>query len=240
MSDNKQDQLNEINATLATHSLKPLAALGDHTRGKIELVEIIEIFDHSKRFFTDVQFRCLFPGGAEGRYTIRWNANSAVSDGAVMLVIVNGRLAIVRQYRPALGTFLDELPRGFGEEFDRAQVHGRLGTMTFGDLPLATALRELGEEVLEGATVESVTHLGNIAENSSTHTATPAYWLIEVTVAEVALKQRLSNITADEGIALKLWTYQEALRNIGTRLLDAHSIVGMALLGKRLAGLAAL
>lgn len=233
MSGNTPDaraaRLDAINAALAARNLKPLEAIGNAEHGQIELLEIIEFFDHSSRFFTDVMFSCRFPGGVEGRFTIRWNANSLIADGAVMVVLVNGtRIAMVRQFRPVLGTWTTELPRGFGETIDNAKVHGRLGTVQIGDLPLGNALRELGEEVMESARVVSVQHLGNIAENSGTHTTTPSYWVIEISVDPELLKRRLDEYT-EEGLALQLWTYRKTVAEIGFKICDAHSIVALAL-----------
>ncbi|HEX3081865.1 MAG TPA: hypothetical protein VHQ86_01285 [Candidatus Saccharimonadia bacterium] len=224
----RAERLARVNAVLREHNLKELRSLGDHTNGQIELVEIVDVFDHSARFFTDVQFSCLFPNGNEGRFTIRWNANSAVSDGAVMVVTINGNIAVVRQYRPALGTWMTELPRGFGESLDNAQVNGQLGTLQIADLPIATALRELGEEVVASARVVSVTHLGNIAENSGTHANTPAYWAIEIEVDPETLRRRRAEVS-EEGLALQTWTYDRAMNAIGGALADSHTITGLAL-----------
>jgi hypothetical protein len=212
--------LAQINSELAARNLKPLAELGDHTHGQIELTSLHAIFDHSARFFTDVQFTCIFPNGTTGLYAIRWNANSLVSDGAVMVVVINGRLAMVRQHRPALGAWTTELPRGFGENVDK--------TTNVGDLPIGAALRELYEEVVPEAQIDAITRLGVVAQDSSTHTATPAYWLIEVSVDAQSLNERLKTYT-DEGIALQLWTVDKAFAAVGTKITDAHSIVGLAL-----------
>ena len=219
----REQRLEMINLDLADRDLRPLHKLGDHTQGEIELVEILEFHEQAARFFTDVRFRCLFPDGQEGEYTIRFNANSRVSDGAIMVVLVNGRFAIAKQWRPPLGRWTYELPRGFGEKLDQAQLHGRLGTVRIGDLPLGTLVREFGEEVMADAQVTSVTHLGNIAENSSTHSATPACYLISIQVDEHLVNGKLRG-SDGEVAEVRLWDAAKIRQELGRKLCDAHTL----------------
>lgn len=222
----RKQRLEGINAQLKARGLKQLRKLGDQTEGEIETTKIVEIYDHSKRFFTDVKFAVLFPGGKEGEFTVRFNANGEVSDGAVIVVLVNGRFAIIKQWRLPLGVWTYEVCRGFGEKLDNAQINGQLGTLKIGDLPIGTVTRELGEEVMATAEISSVTHLGNIAENSGTNAVSPAHFLVQIQVDEARLAAKLSG---SEGLKVYLWTADEVDRQLGKRIADNHSITALCL-----------
>ncbi len=232
----RETRLTDINAVLEARNLKPLRKLGDHTKGEIELLSIIDVFDHSQRFFTDVKFAVRFPNGSEGQFTVRFNANGKVSDGAVMVVLINGRFAIVKQWRVPLGQWTYEMPRGFGDKLDQAHIAGALGTVKLADLPLGTLARELGEEVLADAEITSVTHLGNVAENSGTHAVAPSYFLVQLHVDEA----RLTKVKGTEdGLSIKLWDARELRSELGRKLCDSHSITAAALALKHIDDLAA-
>lgn len=220
-------RLQTINSELESRGLKPLRKLGLSTEGEIEIVRIVEIYEHSRRFFTDVKFAVVFPGGAAGEFTVRFNANGGVSDGAVIVVLVNGKFALVKQWRLPLCHWTYEVPRGFGEKLDQAQIQGQLGTLKIGDLPLGTVARELGEEVFAGAVVASVTHLGNVAENSGTSAVVPGYFLVQLQVDQARLTARLRG--SEDNLKVCLWSREEAMAQIGSKIADNHSIVALSL-----------
>ncbi len=230
MSTDREQRLEDINSVLTERDLKSINKLGDTNKGEIELTGIEEIYDHSKRSLTDVKFSCLFPNGAAGAFTIRFNANGIISDGAVMAVLINDKFAIVKQWRPALGRWTYELPRGFGEKLDKAGIAGQLGTLKIGDLPLGTLSRELGEEVMAKAVVSSVTHLGNIAENSSTHNVVPSHFMVSITVPEEELGNSIQG-SDDEISKVLLWDTKKVRQEFGKKLCDSHSLtcLGLAL-----------
>jgi hypothetical protein len=219
-------RLSAINEPLQKRNLKALRKLGDSAKGEIELLFIEKIFDHSQRFFTDVKFAVRFPNGTEGAFTVRFNANGRVSDGAVMVVLINGKFAIVKQWRLPLAQWTYEMPRGFGDKLDQAQIAGALGTIKIADLPLGMLERELGKEVMAEAEITSVTHLGNIAENSGTSAIAPSYFLVQLRVDEA----RLAHVQGSEnGLSIKLWDAQELRNQLGRKLCDNHSITAAAL-----------
>lgn len=224
----ERQTLEQINAVLAERGLRPLPKRGDRTKGEIEIVGIKEIHDHSKRFFTDVKFTVIFPGDKLGEFTVRFNANGAKSDGAVFVTTINGKFAIVKQWRLPLGRWMYEVPRGFSEKLDNAKLSGKLGTVGIGDLPLGTLARELGEEVMAGATVTSVTHLGNVAQDSGTHNVAPSYFLIMLHVPEAVLARGLKG-SDDEVAKVKLWDAATVRAEIGQRLCDNHTITALSL-----------
>jgi len=227
MNESRQELLSTINAELKQRGLKQLRKLGDHTEDEVEITGLVEIYEHSKRFFTDVKFAVLFPGKKEGQFTVRFNANGEVSDGAVIVVTVNGKFAIVKQWRLPLCQWTYEVCRGFGEKLDKAHIQGELGTLKIGDLPLGTLTRELGEEVMATAEVRSVTHLGNIAENSGTSAVAPAHFLVQLQVDEALLAAKLKG--ADATLKVYLWTADELDRQLGNRIADNHSVTALCL-----------
>src|ERR1700734_1809150 len=97
--DRRKRLLRRINAELASRHLKIQAKLGLASAGEIEITGFPNFFAPSDRFFTDVRFPVRFPGGATGLYAIRYNANGDVSDGAVLVVKVNGKFAFIKQHR---------------------------------------------------------------------------------------------------------------------------------------------
>lgn len=224
---NRETRLNEINTALTARNLKPLRKLGDITEGEIETISIIEIYDHSQRFFTDVKFAVKFPNGADGAFTVRFNANGSVSDGAVIVVLINGKFAVVKQWRLPLGQWTYEMPRGFGDKLDQAKMSGALGNLKIADLPLGTLNRELSEEVMANAQVVSVTHLGNIAENSGTSNIAPSYFLVQLKVDETRLSAKLKG--SEENLFVKLWDIARVRSELGQSLCDNHSITAVAL-----------
>jgi hypothetical protein len=223
----RQATLAAINTELSSRNLKTLRKLGDSSRGEIEVVGLKAFYEHSARFFTDVKFDVLFPGGKSGEFTVRFNANGSVSDGAVIVSVVNGRFAIVKQWRLPLSQWTYEVPRGFGEQVDKAQINGVLGTISIADLPLGTVTRELGEEVMKDATIQSITHLGNIAENSGTSNIAPSYFLVQITVDEKLLEGKISG--SEDSMKVYFWDAATVQTELGQKIVDNHSITGLAL-----------
>lgn len=223
-------RLARINAALSSRQLKALPKLGDHREGEIELVDIIAVHDYAKRFFTDVQFSAIMPNGTSGEFTVRFNANGEVSDGAVIVTIINGKFAIVKQWRVPLGRWTQEVPRGFNTTLvQAANATGadsapKLPGIT--ELPLATIVRELTADVVNSGRVVSVTNLGNIAENSGTHAVSPGFFLVQLEVDEEKLGQRLKGT---EELKLQLWDADRVRQEFGRRLSDLHTIGGLAL-----------
>lgn len=227
--------LSRINETLSKRNLKSLTKLGDIEEREIEIVDIIEVYDHSERFFTDIKFGVKFPNGTPGAFTVRFNANGAVSDGAVIVILVNGKVAIVKQWRLPLCRWTYEVPRGFGEKLDKAQINGALGTLKIGDLPLGTLARELGEEVMNSAEVTSVTHLGNIAENSGTSAVVPSFFLVQLSIEPELLAAKLKG--NEDSMVTKLWDFAEVRREFGRKLCDNHTLTAIALAQNYIASL---
>lgn len=232
MINERETRLSTINAELKARHLKPLRKLGDKTEGEIEVVRIIEIFEHSKTYFTDVKFAVLLPNNNEREFTVRFNANGEVSDGAAVVTIVNGKFAIVKQWRLPLCQWTYEVPRGFGDKLDKAKSQGSLDALTLADLPLGILTRELGDAIMTNARILAVTHLGNIAENSGTSAVQPNYFLARIEVDEALLQAKLKG---SNDLKVYFWTEEEVNEQIGNKLADNHSIVALSLATRQIA-----
>lgn len=219
--------LADINQAFTSRKLRTIRKLGDASEGEFEIIALKEIYDHSPRFFTDVKFAVLFPGGKEGEFTVRFNANGSISDGAVIVARVNGRFALVKQWRLPLSQWTYEVPRGFSEKFHSAHVEKNLGAVSLSDTPLATLTRELGDEIMKNAKVGQFNYLGAIAENSGTSNVTPSYFLVDITVDEALL----SGKTHGDEAVLKVyfWDDKTVQSEFGLKIMDAHSITALAL-----------
>lgn len=221
----REQTLASINEALAALGLKSLKKLGDFSQGEFEITAIKEVFSHSSRFFTDVKFAAKMPPlGNPGEFTVRFNANGAISDGAIIVALVNGKVVVVKQWRLPLQRWTYEIPRGFGDKADSAQIQGQLGTLKIGDLPLGTMVREFGEEAMSQAEITSVTHLGNMAENSGTHAVTPSCFLVQIQLPNLDEKLR-----GTEELKVELWTIDRVKEEIGAKLCDAHSLAALFL-----------
>jgi hypothetical protein len=225
--------LDNINRLLASLNLKTLTTLGDTKHGQIEITGMPDVFDHSKRFFYDLKFPVLFPNGNHGFFTARWNANNAVSDGAIFLVLLNGKVAVVKQWRLPLCKWTFEIPRGFGEKLDNAKINGKLGTIQLADLPIATAFRELGEEVANNIRITSISHLGNVATDSGTTVNTPSVYLVKAVVPDDKLAEAVKSRSDDE-TKVQFWTPKQLWDEVGGngKIADIFSITAIALLRK--------
>jgi hypothetical protein len=224
---NRGKLIESINAQLKERGLKPIPKLGDSSEGEREIIALEEIRAGSERYFVDVRFRMRLPDGSIDSYAIRFNVNGAVSDGAVFVPVINGKFAVVKQWRVPLGRWTYELPRGFCESDNLFRVLSDSGAIRLSDLPLGVLERELGAALVEGAQLTSVTHLGDIAQNSSTDTATPSYFLVQVQVPEASLTQNLKN--ADGVGQVKIWDAATVRAELGKKLSDSHSITALAL-----------
>jgi hypothetical protein len=232
--ENRDLRLANINATLSERGLKVMPKLGDNTKGEVEIRFIAAIFDDNKQFFTDVTFAVSFPGGKEGSFKVRFNANGEICDGAVIVVMVNGRFAVVKQWRLPLGRWTYEVARGFSDKLDAAHKTGDLAALSLADLPASvnTALRNIHEEVAQNAKVKGIFHLGDIAENSGTHAVAPSYFLVQI---EVPADKLADAFGGSDNNKVTLWDADQVADEIGGKLADCHTITAFALARKKLA-----
>jgi len=220
------DRLAAVNRLLLERNLRPLKSLGENQKGQPEIIDISDWFDPNPKFFQDVFFVVRAPNGSEYKHMVRFNANGAVSDGAVFIAVINGRVALVRQFRTALGMETWELPRGFCDKVDTVAKHsGDPRSLGLNDLP-KVLVRELGEEVVKSARINALTAFGQVAENSGTENVAPDAYLLDIQVDEAGLEKRLGG---SENLGILLLTWGELEKGDGVELDDLHSLAMLAL-----------
>lgn len=222
--ENPVERLNAFNAFLKTKHLKPLRKLGEWQRGQIELIKVIGIFDHSSNFFTDIQFECRFPNGSFGKYAIRFNANGDVAEPAVTFCFINGKVAIVYQWRSPAGIWTYEVPRGFGSgKPAKYFAETDLNQITLSDLPIDTLIKVVGTEIAEFAEIRKVQSLGSSWQNTGTDAVQATYLLVDLRVDKQELEQRMGNIHRFSPYKLYLWDLQKFDEEIGLKINDQFS-----------------
>ena len=157
--------------------------------------------------------------GKEYTHTVRFNAHGRHSDGVVFIPEINGLVAIVRQYRIALGLETWELARGFSEKNDSQQsIH---------PLSLPTSLvRELGEEVISDAHISSVQPLGAVAENTGTHNSWIDTYIVRISAEPSTLSMALGGT---QQLGVKFVTWAELFDPAKLQIRDLHSLAIIAL-----------
>jgi|GEM_PF-4332315 len=150
--------------------------------------------------------------------------------GAVALVVIEGRLLFVRQWRVNLGEDTEEVTRGFSESWDSGMETSldTLPKVVSSNLQVSTsantALREAEEET--GVDLSRVVpiYLGSLLQNSGTETNRPGFWLLEVegyhlkesdNVRLVTL-ETAEDIVSDMHTAACLTMYRRYLRKQGS------------------------
>jgi hypothetical protein len=208
-----------INELLVQHNLRPLPDLGDNSRGWPEIIDIVAWDPQPLAPFHDIVFLVRRVNGKEYTHTVRFNTHSRFSNGILFIPEINGLVALIRQYRIALGLETWELARGFSEKDD--------ATATVLDPSLPSALvRELGEEVIRDAHITSVTPLGAVAENSGTHNSWIDTYIVRVVADSGALSKVLGGT---QQLGVKFVTWAELFRPTHLQICDLHSLAIIAL-----------
>ena len=131
----------------------------------------------------------------------------AVERGAVVvMVICNGKVILLRQYRHSLREYQYGFPRGFGEE---------------GVSPEDNVIKEVKEEL--NANAVSIRHLGELTPDSGILASTVSYYICEVESYEE--KRGYEGI--DSIVALDFAEFEEWVRD--GKITDGHSIAAYGL-----------
>ena len=211
-------RLQEINQILAAKNLRQFPSIGDNRLGESEIIDIVEwTVPHTKQW-QDVVFLVRRVNGTQYRHQIRFNSNGAVCDGVIFIPVINGRAALVKQFRVALGQWTVELPRGFAENPDDI-VSGGVNSLP------AALLRELEEEVIKDAQVSSFESLGLVADNTGTHNVMCQAYVVRI---DVDPQKRL--VRGTQGLEVVFVDWEDLLSkpaSLGIR--DAHSLAVIAL-----------
>lgn len=150
---------------------------------KIVKIEFLRDTNNSP-FFIGVKFWVVWGEGQEPKAFLMFS--NIGGHGAVVLVMCQGKLVWVEQWRVNLGRMIEETPRGFSELWDSgkstelATLPGKVKGSVEMQANLATALRENEEET--GIQPSDVTpyFLRSLYQNSGVETNKPGFWLLEL------------------------------------------------------------
>jgi hypothetical protein len=202
-----------IKGFLKEQGLTPPETIGNIDEGTAEILGISDIYWNGG-YFADIEFQVQFKKDAPAApFVMRSNKGGA---GAVFVPIIDGKFALVKQWRPTLGHYTWEIPRGFSSEWETGK---KLGASAI-PKTFATVLGELAEEVGKAKDIVP-TLLGEIAENSGTNTTSPSYWMLKI--GSIALGG------TEEGLTVKLVEPAEAKRLVGSEIFDSHSVTALFL-----------
>ena len=125
---------------------------------------------------------------------------------ALVIPVVNGKIVLIRQYRPILGKYIWELPAG---------------TLEKGESPMACAKREVEEET--GYIASSIKQIGKIY-------TTPGFCDEIIYIFKAICREKGShNRDKDELISSRLFTKQEVNRLFKNgRINDSKTISALA------------
>ena len=225
-NEEKVQRLLRINAQLAERGLRPLADPGDAETFGIELLAISEIYPHAKRFFTDVKFKTRYADGSFGEYMITFGPTGGDLDGAVFTIVVNGlSFVILKQWRPTVGRWCHEAPRGFDRQ--GRDLGGEERQISEAEVPFGIIDHEVSVATLR-AHLQSAHFLGRIAENSGTHATAPAHFLLMLKASGAPMEFE-SNLRTSKHAKALLWDAQTIRDEIGRRITDNHTLTALAL-----------
>jgi hypothetical protein len=212
------ERLGVINQVLAANNLRQFPSIGDNKLGESEIVDIIEWPTPHTKQWQDIVFLVRRVDGTQYRHQIRFNSNGAVCDGVIFIPVINGRVALVKQFRVALGQWTVELPRGFAEN------PADIVSAGVNSLPPAL-LRELDEEVMKDAQVSSFDYLGLVADNTGTHNV-----MCQAYVVRIKADPLRGPVIGTQGLGVVFVDWEALLSkpaSLGVR--DAHSLAVIAL-----------
>lgn len=233
--EDRQLRLQAINHVLEIRNLRQLPKLGNWHKGEIELLKVINIFDHSASFFTDVQFECRYWNNTIGKYVIRFNAKGDVADGAAVFCLINGKAAIIYQWRPTVGAWTYEVARGFGtgksaRYFETADCQ----TMPLSDLPIDTLMKVVGNEISDFTEIKKIAVTGKTWQNTGTDAVPTTNLLVDLKIDKTELANRMDTIRRFSPFVLYLMDLNEVDEAIGEKINDNHSITAYTLASKYL------
>jgi hypothetical protein len=215
----RSERLLTINELLKEYGLRPLPSVGDNSLGRPEILDIAHWNPDTGAPFHDITFVVRRTTGQEYNHTVRFNQNGGNSDGVLFIPEINGFVALVRQYRIAIGAETWELARGFSEKSDQ------VGAVHSPTLPPAL-VRELGEEVIRDACVTSVRPLGRIAENTGTHNSWVDTYIVHISADQSTLTTILGGT---QGLGVKFVPWHELYAPSALGIRDLHSLALIAL-----------
>jgi hypothetical protein len=212
--------LEQINDELRRRRLKLLNKAGDPAKGEDQIVGIAEIWDRASKFHTSVVYQVRRPDGSEYEHLVHYNANSMGSEGIAVVAKINDRFAVVYQYRVARGCWTYEIARGFESKATRESASP--------EFAVACLRRELGDTLMDAATVSGSEFLGDAPDNTGVSAMATKFWLVELRIPENIVAENVNRSV--NGIKLLLWPESRIERERGRKLRDLHSMTALTLL----------
>jgi len=238
----REERTTLINAFLKAHGLSALKHIGNNDDGRPEIIGISHVTRLTPGFHTDVFWAVRLPDGQGGFKVrlrpVRYNANGAVIDGTVFLVVVNGAyLMLARQWRIPLGDYTTEVARGFADEadvqalLDSANQQG-LQALQGRNFPWwKNAMRELGEELMSAsANVLTAMPMGRLPQDTGTSSAAPHFLLVSLELPKAVVRSPNRLRGSDEETERTLiWPFEKVREElVHGKLRDMHSIAAVA------------
>jgi hypothetical protein len=220
--------VNEVNAELESLHLKPLPfPVGEQVGERIRGIE--DVVRENERFFTVVVFDTVDSNGRSAQRPVVFNANSVKgSDGTVFAPTVRlpvygmePRLLMGDTYRPNIGEWLPEVPRGFYSPALGGQ-NLKIARLTDSDIPgFRRSVEELGAET--GLIVpEHLKYRGKLRQDPDFEISEPDLYGLDVKAPQFGPR----DLDASEKIRLKFPTYGEIFSQIHA-LSDAFTLTAI-------------
>ena len=242
MIEDPAERLTALNAWLAERNLKPRERIGNR-EGEQEVLGIYHVDERTPRFHRTIYCAVRLADGRIIELPMRYNANGAVSDGAVFVVVIEHGderyLALVKEWRHSIGAWVTGIPRGFTEDEDVQSMVGRRPLGSLSDLrvrAIGVLLRELGEELGDEAVVEirSVAFLGKVYQNTGTDNAAPDIYMVRVAFPARSSLPALGRDDGEVEHKARLIPITEAPGLIGSTLCDLHTLGALLLADRHL------
>ncbi len=222
-------RLEAVNGFLASRRLRPLAGIST-------IVDMLYVEDRNPGFFQDVAFLYRLPNGVEYFIPLRFNKDGIVSDGQVFVTTLNGKVLLVTQNRPN-GRKTLEIPRGFSNVIQNAFDSGNSGNVKVSDIPFGGMPKELKEEVTTTGYIQSVLHLGPVAQNTGTDNVYPDLLMVDIRISD----ETSGKLEGEEKLPVTAVTLERALELVQQRKInDLHSITALTMAALHVKGVKAL
>jgi hypothetical protein len=204
---------------LEIRGLAPLRAIGDNTSGWSEIIGIHGWIEHPSHLWHDITFTVRRACGKVYPHTVRFYSNSRNARGVILIPVIDERVAIIKQFRVAVGTETWELARGFAEYSD-GDIENSVGSLP------AALVRELDEEVAQNVTISSVVPIGVIFENTGTH-----HSALDVSIVLLATPPGIppDTMRGSQGLPIRLVSWSDLDYPSTLGICDAHSLAAIAL-----------
>lgn len=195
--------------------LTPPQSIGNLEEGIPEIEDVVQL-SMGGGFFANIEVMIRWNKEAEPLpFVMRSSVGKA---DARFVPLIDGKIAIIKQWSPPLGKFTWEIPRGFCQDW-KSWDGNPLGASAI-PAGFTSTLKELTDEV---SSVEGVIPqlLGAISEDSGSTTTSVDYWLLRIGSINIG--------PTEGGVSIKLVPVPEVEGLLGGRIADTYSITAIAL-----------